>query len=218
MKPAIFGFLFIACTAGSAYSATIVEGPVSDAFGTDQPRDGIFDSLFPTSPANVVGGTADSEYRSALEFALSPVPPGATIASAMLVMHGVLSSGSGGQMDLYVHSYAGNGVAELSNLMINNPVAGPITEPFGPVPDSVQFDVSTAVRSLYLAGAAYAGLSLHAMPPAYVLQFGSMENPNLDSRPTLVINYSVPEPASMLLAGVAALCLIGVSSIAAKRR
>jgi len=197
--------------AGSAKAAIGLSlNPVDDAFATDQPRDGIFDSLFPTSPANIVGGTGNSEYRSALEFQLSAIPANSIINSATLILHEVAASGSGGSVGVNVHAYVGNGVAELSDMYVNNPVAGPIIVNLGVPPPPIQFDVTSAINSLYTSGATYAGFMLRGPPNDFVLQLGSINNgigPTV--YPTLAITYTVvPEPSALALAALGVVALL----------
>jgi len=202
--------------AGSAKAAIGLSlNPVDDAFATDQPKDGIFDSLFPASPANIVGGTGNSEYRSALEFQLSSIPANSIINSATLTLHEVAASGGGGSVGINVHAYVGNGVAELSDMYVNNQVAGPVIVNLGGPPPTIQFNVTNAISSLYSSGAAYAGFMLRGPPNDFILQLGSINNGiGFTVYPALAITYTaVPEPSTFALAALGAVALL-----AARRR
>jgi len=172
---------------------TFLLSPVSDAFAS------IPGSLFPTSPANIVGGQPGTEYRSALEFQLPALPPHPVIISAKLDLHiAAESSNGGGFMGIYAHSYVGDGIVSLSDMQVNNPVAGPFNIGFLSNPDPVEFDVTSAVQTLYNSGAIYSGFTLRAVGTLFVLQLGSQDNGIAASRPTLAL--TVPEPAAAVLA------------------
>jgi hypothetical protein len=177
----------------SAVPPPLILSPVSDAFGVDQPRNGVFDNLYPTSPANIVGGNSSAEYRSVLEFSLAGLPAGSVINSAVLNLYTVAWSFSGTQtMSMYVHSYAGNGIAELSDLYVTHPVAGPFTMTSTSTPRSLAVDLTTAIADLENSNAAYAGLVLRVsdVPSAdYTIQWGSQDTGIIESRPTLQIAY-----------------------------
>src|SRR5882757_7220592 len=70
-------------------AAVAVLNPVADGAGTDQPKDGIFDSFFPANSVYLVGGQPDADYRSVVEFSLASIPAGSTITSAKLQLHAV---------------------------------------------------------------------------------------------------------------------------------
>src|SRR5262249_6571859 len=137
------------------------------------------------------------------------IPPNSIINSAILDLHGVAASGSGGSMGVYVHAYVGDGHVQLSDMYVNNPVAGPYNVSLGPPPPLVQFDVTNAINGLYTSGATYAGLMLRAIPTAFTLQFGSNDNGIASARPTLDIAYTaVPEPSTLALAAFGAVALL----------
>jgi hypothetical protein len=191
-----------------ANAVTVSLGPIADAFGVDQPRDGTFDTLFPTSPANLVGGSLDADYRSAIEFSLSPLPSGSQVDSAILKLQPVLAtiSGTSGQMNLFVHSYVGDGTITIPDLLVQNQIAGPYLLVFPQPLQELDVDVTNGVRDLVHANVAIAGFSLRTDVPGYVEQFGSMDNPTPANRPVLQIAYTVPEPSSLISALIAFVC------------
>jgi len=196
--------------AGSAKAAVGISlSPVDDAFATDQPNDGVFDLLFPSSPANIVGGSPNAEYRSALEFQLTSIPLNSIINSATITLREVAASGSGGSVGVNVHAYVGNGVVELSDMYVNHQVAGPVIVNLGVPPPPIQFDVTNAINGFYTSGATFAGFMLRGPPNDFALQLGSNDNPNVGSRPTLGIVYTVvPEPSTLMLLALGAVGLL----------
>jgi hypothetical protein len=183
----------------SAVAASVTLNPVDDAFAVDQPKDGVFDSIFPTSPSNIVGGNNSALYRSALEFSLSSIPAHSVITSATLGLRGGFAAGSSGQVGVEVNAYVGNGVAELNDMYINNVVAGPTIFNLGPIPDLTEFDVTNTIKLYYGVGAKFAGFTLSGDPSEFVLSFASEDNDE-SARPTLNVVFNpVPEPSTITL-------------------
>jgi hypothetical protein len=202
------------CTGRSAADSIAVR-PAFDLWGVDESRDGDFDQLPSNSVANLVGGGTNglsTDFRSAIEFPLASIPASMRVDSAFLVLTRVLTTSGGTSfMDMYIHSYPANGGFNLADLLTDNPVAGPFRLNSDSVPDRFEIDVSAAVRSLHTSRATHAGFTLRAenVPAdAFVVQFGSMENPVDSNRPTLLVAYSVPEPSTCILfmVGVASFC------------
>ena len=184
-------FFMLLPTACHAATNSVVLNPVSDAFtGNGQ--------LYPDFKYLVVGGTDTAEFRIALEFHLPPIA-GATLTGAKLALYDAASASAGGtQMDLYVHSYEGNGIADYTDVFIDNQVAGPLSLNFNSLPSFVEFDVLSAVQALYNSGAAYGGFSVRAVPHAFLWEPRSTRT-DFGRPPTLSISYVVPEPSSITL-------------------
>lgn len=191
-----FTILAASLVVGHAAATTIAINPVSDAFAKDFDRNGVYDELFPDSPANIVGTSSEGIYGSSLEFALTGIPENMAVDSAILQLQRVATvTGGLGQMDMYVHFFAGNGNAELNDLTIDQVVAGPFLLKTNDLPDFIEIDVTNAIRALHDAREVHAGLSLrvnNVLAPLFILQFGSVEN-SVDRRPVLEVAYSVPE-------------------------
>ena len=195
-------------------AATVTLLPASDAFGTDQPRNGVFDFFYPNSPALIMGGgtNTSSEYRGVAEFSLASIPAGSFIEFATLnlvVVSSGYDSGITQRIDGYLHGFAGNGLAEIADLSVFNPIAGPITYTSSPTeftgPEYVTLDLAAYVQSLVSAGVPHLGLMLRAetLPRNLIVQFGSSDNGFPSNYPTLDISYLVPEPSAFVLASLA---------------
>jgi hypothetical protein len=184
-----------------AGAGVVVLGPISDAAGTDQPRDGVFDSFFPSNTVYLVGGGGNAEYRSVAEFSLLGIPAGSTISSAKLHLTAVSAAGSGGVVGVMSRLYAGNGVAEITDLTASGATLGPVNVSLGQFPQ-IDFTYTSEIQSLFSAGAQYAGITLLSNPSDYVLEFGARSHPNASSHPTLTVTYTVPEPSTWILMSI----------------
>jgi hypothetical protein len=189
------------------HGAVVVLSPVDDGFGTDQPRDGVFDVFFPSNSVYVVGELGNGESRGVLEFSLSAIPAGAIVNSAKLQLHVVsaVSSDGGAPVQLETRLYAGDGIAEIEDLTRSGAQMGPIPTGLG---DNPQFTYTSDFQSLFASGAQYAGFTLLGDSNNFIVEFGSRNYSNLAARPTLTVDYTVPEPPMLTLFSIGSIALL----------
>ena len=188
-------------------AAVVVLPPVDDGFGTDQPVNGVFDVFFPSNSVYVVGEIGNGVSRSVLEFSLSAIPVGATVNSAKLQLHTVASVSSDGAtpVQLETRLYSGDGIAEIADLTRSGVQMGPLPTVQG---DNPLFVYTSDFQSLFASGAQYEGFTLLGDSTNYIVEFGSRNYSNIAARPTLTIEFSVPEPCTLLLLSVGAIALL----------
>ena len=164
-------------------ASQLVLNYVSLATARDQgPQDGVFDAF---TPANLgsVNNNGYTSLRTAFEFSLASIPPGATIDAAVLTvrLYNDLDPRS-----LQVHGYSGDGAVTLGDFARDGLVA---TFSAGTWGQFFQLDVSTFIAGLISAGSSYAGFNVREQP-ANSSNFTIM---NLDATawpPVLVVTYS----------------------------
>ena len=114
-------------------AATIELYPESDRTAQDDDMDGTFDTLFPEtdtilhvslelSGARLPSFFYKGECRSALEFDISTIPIGSTILSAIFIIEkdGSGSCHEAGELSIFMHGYAGDGVVTIPDMSIDN--------------------------------------------------------------------------------------------------
>jgi hypothetical protein len=210
--------LQIACVlAGTARADVVVLTPVSDGAGTDQPKDGVFNSFFLSNSVYLVGGQPDADYRSILEFALSSIPAGSTITSAKLQLHAVAGAGSGApSISMFERLFAGNGVAEIADLTASGTQFGPQTVGLS---DNPLIEFAPAFNTLFASHAQFAAITLLSNSNSFIMEFGSKQYGDVPSRPTLTVTYTpVPEPAGLGLLAMGGVGLCFVRRCRARRR
>jgi hypothetical protein len=125
--------------------------------------EGIFTILLKPSDANgdTVNNNGFGEYRVFFEFDISEVTSGVTLTSARLNL--ILASFEGAdQRMIELHSYVGDGAAQLSDLEANGLVAAEVIPTNGNNPYS--FDVLTAIENFAIQGESHAGFNLREAP------------------------------------------------------
>jgi hypothetical protein len=189
-------------------AATVTLLPVSDAAGADQPIDGDFNLFYPDNPLYLIGFNSNAEYRSISEFSLSSIPAGSTITSAKLTLHAVAGFNAT-SMGVFTRLFAGNGVAEASDLIQSGSQAGPVVASLG---SSAELEYTTAFQTLFASGSPFAAFTILGTGGG-VLEFGGRSYVNQAARPTLLVTYTpVPEPASIALA------VVGIAMIQLRRQ
>lgn len=207
-----------------AQAGTISVIPVSDRSAKDKDdpetggiRDGVFEILLDDDAENIetFHSLLPNETRGALEFDLAGLPPQSIITSATLFMQ---TSGRaqvpGDFAELRIDGYAGNGVVEIPDFSVDNPLAfielpteSPLSAP------ALEVDVTAFVQTLWQDAATHAGFTLR-INPKIRFAVASSEWPSLPSwRPRLEVDFTpIPEPAGLTLAAIAAmaLCAMGL--------
>jgi hypothetical protein len=205
--------LGVCCLASSTVGATLTLSPLSDGAGTDQPQNGVFDSFFPGNALYLIGFNSNAEYRSIAEFSLSSIPAGSTISSATLKLHAVAGVNTT-SMGVFTRLFAGNGIAEISDLTQNGSQAGPV---IASIDATAELAYTTAFQTLFASGAQFAAFTILGNGGG-VLEFGSNSYSNLNSRPTLEMTYTpVPEPAAWLLAAIGGVAVFAYRSRHSRR-
>jgi hypothetical protein len=199
------------CMHGLASGATVSLAAVAADRGIDTfPGDGVFDFLFANDNAITINaGPSDamdqSGERGAVEFAVAGIPAGAMITSATLFL--TLASDIEGGDAAQVHGYSGNGVIDLADLSIVNPVgsfAGPlVTDTTLAVAIAPAFIQSLVDSNSGFAGFAVWGIGTPGNATIFTFWGTSFTVPPEDRPPApeLQIEFGqpVPEPGSLLL-------------------
>ncbi len=155
------GALILACLvlAGDAFAATTVLVPVADGELSDDPRDGVFDSVDASDLAIDIESITIGQNvlrRGALEFDLSSIPTGASVTSATLRMR--VFGGGTAPSRLDVHGYVADATIDLTDADASATLAGQLF--YSSVPTIVVVDVTGYVESLISRGVATLGLGL----------------------------------------------------------
>jgi len=199
------------CIPRPAIAATVTLAAVAADRGIDTfPGDGVFDFLFGNDNAITINAAPSdsmdqSGERGAVEFVLAGIPAGAPITTATLFLTLIsdLEAGDAAQ----VNGYSGNGVIDLADLSIVNPV-GSFT---GPLPGGMTLAVTidpAFVQSLVDAGDPFAGFAVWGIgTPGNSVNFGFWGTSSLlppedrPPAPELQIEFQqpVPEPGTLLL-------------------
>ena len=125
--------------------------------------EGIFTVLLNPSDANgdSVNNNGVGENRVFFEFDISEVTSGVTLTSARLNLNLESFEGANQRM-IELHSYVGDGAAQLSDLEANGLVAAEVVPANGNNPYS--FDVRTAIEDFAIQGESHAGFNLREAP------------------------------------------------------
>ncbi|HZZ27956.1 MAG TPA: hypothetical protein VFE46_08110 [Pirellulales bacterium] len=173
--------------------------PIVDGSAEDDNGDGIFELLLPQNDSQLRAETgAPTSQRAALEFDLAMIPSSAQIQSAYLLL--TMTARDNHTADFVVNGYVGDGVIQLSDFNAGNPileVSFPASDPIPLTPN--RFDVTAGLNDLMASQAEIAGFGL-SVNSISLLNFASNENSQSTWRPTLEVNYTVPEPSSSELA------------------
>lgn len=153
---------------------------VSIATGVDDgPQDGNFDSVS-SLDLGAVNNNGYTSFRTAFEFSLAGLPPGATINSATLTFP---LSNFEGTRALELHGYAGDGTVQLGDFALNRLVG---SASVGTCCTQVLvFDVTSFVAG----GGAFLGFSVRE-EPANPSNFLVMRLEGLHFFPVLAIEFS----------------------------
>jgi PEP-CTERM motif len=177
-------------------------GPITNLFDNDN----AIAILAP--PSDVDPMLLPSHERGGVEFAFAGIPAGASITSATLFLTLVPSGISAGDT-AEVHGFTGNGVIDLADLNVVNPV-GSFS---GPLPGDMTFGVAIDpgfVQSLLDTNSGFAGFMVQGLgTPGNDVVFAfwgtSFTVPPEDRPPApeLQIEFqpAVPEPGTLLLLG-----------------
>jgi len=173
--------------------------PVAAGTGEDLGANGSFDSLlapgFDLQTFNQFGSVT-GERRFAIEFDLSPIPAGASVASAELFAN--WTAGSVEEPTTLVYGYGGDGLISFDDMTETTSLVGS-----GSGFDDLNIDLTFFVQALISFEVPFAGF------------LGLSPNPNQGIRyaiesPVLTVNY-VPEPASATV-GWTALLALGIAA------
>ena len=183
----------------TAQAASVTLSPVSLGTAEDQNKDGTFDTMSGGLEASSTG--ANETYRGLLEFDLSAVS--GNVTSATLSLWTTFVGGVYGAPAVEVHGYAGNGVVELSDAVVDNLITT-VTVPGSSV--LLNVNVTPFVQTL----PTYAGFMLRQVDETIDIHAGfGFIDPQI---PTLTINYSpVPIPPALYLFGSGLLGLAGMA-------
>ncbi|MEM7412075.1 MAG: DNRLRE domain-containing protein [Myxococcota bacterium] len=176
-----------------AFGATSVLVPIADGELSDDPRDGVFDTIDATDVAIDLESIASQNVlrRGALEFDLTAIPVGATITSATLRLTQFGGGTAPSRID--VHGYVADGSIDLGDAEASNTLAGQTF--YSSVPAFVVVDVTGYVESLVSRGVPTLGLSLRTDESSANarLRFGASELAS--DPPELMIEWDVSGPA-----------------------
>jgi hypothetical protein len=165
-------------------------------------QDGVFDAFTPLNLGSVVnnGGTS---FRTALEFDLRALPPGAIINSAAL---NASLNNFEGTRQIALNGYAGDGTVRLSDFALDGLVG---LRTVGPTPSGLNFDVTSFLSDLQNSGAPFAGFNFRE-DPANQFNYTVMNIPmGVYDAPRITVDYTViPEPAGTALFGLVAALLV----------
>ena len=168
-------------------------------------------------------GTTDFN-RSALEFSLANIVPGAVIQSASFSVQSRGTAVSGGLFNIY--GYSGDGVVTVADATQTATLIGSTPTQAGTPLYTI--DATALIRSLVGTNASFAGFLITVSPQdqffgndlcsressAFVNEFCTAAD-----LPTLTVNYSaaatVPEPGTVALFGIA---ISGLASVRRRRR
>ena len=171
----------------------------------DGPQDGVFDAFRPLQDdLGLVNNNGWSSLRTAFEFDLRALPPGATINSASLDVH---LNNFEGTRQIALNGYARDGTLYLSDFALGGLVgAGTV----GPTPAVLSFSVTSILSQLQSSGAAFAGFNFRE-DPANEFNFTVMSlNIAGHDAPELSVDYSlVPEPTGLAILGLGVVLLLG---------
>jgi len=126
------------------------------------------------------------EERPILEFPLSGLPAGATITAATLKLDPYNSSGS---PRLEVQSFAGDGLASLSDITSAGQVVG-TTGPVSASDPSIDISLTPSIMQSYFGTASHLGLRIRSLDLPLYVGFGSSEA-TFGTPPQLVLTYSL---------------------------
>lgn len=204
----------------TSHATTVTYIPVADNHAQDADMNGVFDNLatrvgpyfllHSSLSQNPSLGIAPGDVRSGLEFGISGIPQGAIITSAIFSIYATSGyhnseENPGPSLGQSVSGYAGDGAITLSDFNNLSVVATSMTH---------EFDVTSFVQSLVTASSGYAGFVFGENSLGYGRELYSLDHAEPGGNPpTLVIQYTVPEPSSSVLFSLA-----GVSFLLRRKR
>lgn len=196
----------------TARAVTVTLIPVADNYAQDADINGVFDNLATRySPdyrlhaslsRNPYSGIEPGDVRAGLEFNISGIPQGATITSATFTIANAggfhnSDENPGPSSGQSLSGYIGDGQITLSDFSNGSVVATSLL---------FNFNVTSFVQSLVNGGNGYAGFIVSQNTLGYGSELLSSDWAVSGVAPKLVIQYTVPEPASFALFSLAGAC------------
>lgn len=205
-------YFSLICFASGAHATVI--SPTAIGTAVDDSRficcgaDGTFDAI--TSDIAVLGGSADIASnqdikRGLIEFNLAVIPADSVITGAVLTIE--IGSTLNRGFPIAVHGYAGNGIIELSDAIIDNfIVEATVPREAGP---PIDIDVLSFVETF----PSFAGFMLRTLSENVL---SSEANGAEIRNPTLSVSFREPEPDvgnGLLVSEPSPLALLGIGLV-----
>ena len=145
---------------GACGHASVITLPLADAATAidNGPEDGVFDAFSPINFGSI-DENGFASFRTALEFGVSAIPPGATINSAIL---SVVLNNFEGARQVAVNGYAGDGTVQLGDFATDGLVGAWTVPPAGAT--TLNLDVTGFLSQLVSNRATFAGFNFREEP------------------------------------------------------
>lgn len=159
------------------------------------PQDGVFDAFSPID-FGAVNNNGFTSFRTAMEFALPTIPPGAGILDSMLTFSfGFIE----GVRQIALYGYTGDGSIQLTD-MSSGVLLGSTTL-FPSNSQTVVFDTTLFMKLLYSGGSTFAGFNVREEPANssnFTVLHMTMSGAN---QPQLALTVPIPDTLWPFLAG-----------------